>query len=114
MRPKGLPKTGGRKKGTLNRVTYDIQKLARQYTERALLTLAGIMERGESEAARVSAANALLDRGHGRPKQAVEISNKSGEDFRLKHTHVLNEIDSALARIAAGAKPPRDPGEPDD
>ena len=34
--------------------------------------LAHVAQHGESESARVSAACALLDRGHGRPTQAVE------------------------------------------
>ena len=31
------------------------------------------MEKGESEAARVAAANSILDRGHGRPRQALDV-----------------------------------------
>ena len=43
--------------------------MARSYTETAIQTLGGIASNGESEAARVSASIALLDRGWGKPKQ---------------------------------------------
>ena len=43
--------------------------MARSYTERAIQTLAGVSERSDSDAARVSAAVALLDRGWGKPNQ---------------------------------------------
>src|SRR5215216_3157486 len=46
-----------------------IQELARQYGPAALETLAEIATTGKSESARVAAANALLDRGYGRPTQ---------------------------------------------
>lgn len=51
------------------KVPLDLGSLARGYTEVAIKTLGGIATTGESEAARVSAAAALLDRGWGKPKQ---------------------------------------------
>lgn len=64
-------KTGGRQPGSLNKATADLKALAQHYTQAALKTLAVIMEHGQSEQARVAAANALLDRGHGKPAQAL-------------------------------------------
>ena len=64
-------KTGGRKMGTPNKVTADLQEAAQAYTPAALKTLNEICVDGESEAARVAAANSLLDRGHGRPTTHV-------------------------------------------
>ncbi len=61
----------GRPKGSLNKSTRAVKEAAQKYTDKALKTLASIMERGESEAARIAAANALLDRGHGKPAQAI-------------------------------------------
>jgi hypothetical protein len=50
----------------------DIRSLARTHTETALNVLAGIMNQsGASPAARVSAAQALLDRGWGKAAQAI-------------------------------------------
>lgn len=68
---------GGRKKGSQNRVGQDVRKLARKYTKRAIETLAEIMEGAESEQARVMAADKLLDRGWGKPPQA--ITGEGGE-----------------------------------
>lgn len=78
----------GRKKGQLDRATLahkgTLSELARAHTATALNTLADISENGESEAARVSAATALLDRGYGRPAQAVELTGKDGADIEIK------------------------------
>lgn len=60
----------------------DIRSLARSHTETALKTLAGIMEQPDAPpAARVAAANSLLDRGWGKPMQA--ISNDEDAPFKL-------------------------------
>lgn len=60
---------GGRK-----RETGDVRELARQYTKEAIETLKQVMLSDERGAARVAAAQALLDRGYGRPMQAMEVS----------------------------------------
>ena len=50
----------------------DIRSLARAHTETAIRVLAGIMREDEAPAAaRVAAAQALLDRGWGKPVQAL-------------------------------------------
>jgi hypothetical protein len=52
-----------------------VRELARKYTVEAIETLVEIMRDEQSPpAVRVAAANALLDRGHGRPPQAIETS----------------------------------------
>jgi hypothetical protein len=59
---------GGRPK-----VIAHIRDKAREYTVEALETLAAVMrDKRVPAAARVSAANALLDRGYGKPLQTVE------------------------------------------
>ncbi len=50
-----------------------IRDLARQRTAKALTILENIMCRGKTEAARVRAAEVLLDRGWGRPGQPLDI-----------------------------------------
>ena len=77
---KGSPKTGGRQKGTPNKVTADLQDAARKYSFEALETLRKVCTEGESEAARVAAANALLDRGHGKPTAHVfgDVTHRPG------------------------------------
>jgi len=51
------------------RKQIDLGSLARAHTERAIQTLAGLMEKGLEEGTRVRCADILLDRGFGRPKQ---------------------------------------------
>ncbi len=94
-RPKGLPKTGGRQKGVLNKITRDIKALAAEHSEDALNTLAQIAKSGESESARVAAANSLLDRAYGKPRQEIEHSGNIG-----RRAEELSEDD--LIRIASG------------
>jgi hypothetical protein len=55
------------------RVIASLRAAAREYTAMALATLAEIAKKGKSEAARVAAAGALLDRGFGRPTQSIEV-----------------------------------------
>ena len=67
-------KTGGRAAGTPNRATADVKAAAQAFVPDAISTLAEIMRSPEQPAAaRVSAANALLDRAHGKPAQSVEV-----------------------------------------
>lgn len=51
-----------------------IKSLARQHTGKAIRCLVGIITNDSaSDAARVAAANSLLDRGWGKPEQYVEV-----------------------------------------
>ena len=51
-----------------------VRELARQYTQQAIDALAEVMA-GNSPNARVSAAQALIDRGWGKPEQIVEAKH---------------------------------------
>ena len=66
--PKGVSgNPGGRPK-----VLGDVQELARQKSPEAIETLSKIMrDEKAAPAARVAAANALLDRGYGKPTQPI-------------------------------------------
>jgi len=50
----------------------ELKSLARGWTEACVITLGGIATSGESEAAKVAASIALLDRGWGKPNQPTE------------------------------------------
>lgn len=76
----------GRPKGARNKVTAPIKEAAAVYTDEALAVLASIMHKSESDAARVAAANSLLDRGHGKPKQAVEHGGEGGGPIKTQLT----------------------------
>lgn len=55
----------------------EIKALARSHTGSALKVLTGVMTNIESPpAARVAAAIAVLDRGWGKPSQAIELSGE--------------------------------------
>jgi hypothetical protein len=75
----------------------EIRSLARSYTEMAIQTLAGIAQNGEQEASRVRAAEALLDRGWGKPTQPI-----SGDEE--------NPLRVAIGRIELVALKPNDNG----
>ena len=49
-----------------------LSELARVHTEAAIAALTKVMTGDGSEAARISAATAILDRGWGRPRQEIE------------------------------------------
>jgi hypothetical protein len=56
----------------MSKTPTEIKSLARAHTESAVRVLAGIMnEPQSSDSARVAAANSLLDRGWGKPAQAI-------------------------------------------
>jgi hypothetical protein len=62
----------------------EIRSLARSHTRTAINVLVGIMRsKDATAAARVSAANAVLDRGWGRATQPV--GNSDGDAFELIH-----------------------------
>lgn len=64
----------GRPAGVPNKVTASVKEAAQEHTEDAVATLAEIMgDKTQPAAARVSAANAILDRGYGKPSQALNL-----------------------------------------
>lgn len=88
-KPTGNPT--GRPPGSTNKQTLDVKELAQEYTEGAVLTLAAIMADTEEAApARVAAAKELLDRAHGKPKQALDV------DANVKAT--IQTIERKLVR----------------
>lgn len=82
-KPRGKPfppgnnaNPGGRPK--LPQDIRHVRELAREYTEKAVETLVSVMANG-SPAARVSAAQAMLDRGWGKAEQLVTGPGDNGE-----------------------------------
>jgi len=51
----------------------EVRELSRQYTEEAIQTLVTLMQSAKVERTRLAAASELLDRGYGRPPQAVDL-----------------------------------------
>lgn len=54
---------------------------AKVHADAAIATLAEICKTGSTESARVAAANAILDRAYGKPKQAVDVSSETPMPF---------------------------------
>jgi hypothetical protein len=59
----------------------ELREAAREFTDDALKTLAEICTSGESEAARVSAASVILDRGYGKPSQQIDLNVSRHEEM---------------------------------
>lgn len=78
----------GRPKGSLNKATEEVKILARTYAPAALKELARLATKADSEQARVSAANSILDRAYGRPHQSVDMSHDVGDAL----ASVLSEV----------------------
>ena len=56
---------------------YKVAELARTYTSEAIDTLVDLMRHGKDKRVRGTAAQALLDRGWGKPKQEL-LTEESG------------------------------------
>lgn len=81
--PKGRPKE-----------VAQVRKLAREYTQEAIETLADLMRNDSRGATRLAAANALLDRGYGKPAQAVEMTVE-----KLDDTEVLSKTWEIIQKL---------------
>jgi hypothetical protein len=73
----------------MSRTITEIRSLARSHTRTALNVLVGVMRsKDATAAARVSAANAILDRGWGKAPQAIE----NGDDGALELIHRIERV----------------------
>jgi Family of unknown function (DUF5681) len=81
------------------RATLELRDVARTYTEEAVRTLVTIMRSDRSPAAaRVAAAQAVLDRAWGRAVQALEHSGPEGSALLPVNLTVLTDVQ--LAQLA--------------
>ena len=75
----GARKGAGRKPGKVSQAKRTIAEMAREHGELALQTLVDVASDPEApHSSKVSAANALLDRGFGRPIQTVDNTSSDG------------------------------------
>ena len=71
------------------RALTEIRSIARSHTRSAINTLVGVMRsRNATHAARVSAANAILDRGWGKAPQSLG----NGDDGTLELIHRIERV----------------------
>lgn len=78
FRPGRSGNPGGRPREVVH-----VRDLARQRTREAIETLTAVMRQGKTEAARVRAAEALLNRAWGQPTQAVAMEGPNAEPLRV-------------------------------
>jgi hypothetical protein len=84
--PARLP---ARRRASRARTLTEIRSVARSHTRTAINVLVGIIRSDDATpAARVSAANAILDRGWGKASQPIE----NGEDGVLELIHRIERI----------------------
>lgn len=103
-------KTGGRKLGSVNKATRTIREAAQEYTEDALKVLADVMNDHDQPAlARIAAATAILDRGHGRPAQAIEV-DANVSNRRMDLSLIDAELEAAALERARRQKSLEDSG----
>ena len=90
---------GGRPK-----VIAEVKDLAREYTSEAIETLVSIMTNPKSApAARVSAANSLLDRGYGKPPQ--HITGEGGPSYVVRLPEPCKTVDEWVASLGDQSSP---------
>ena len=85
-RKKGTPKTGGRRKGTPNKVSAAIREVALQHGPDAIQELVRLMKRAEKESVRIAACREILDRAYGRPRQTMEHEHTGEVAHRMDIT----------------------------
>jgi hypothetical protein len=73
----------GRKPGAVNKTTLELREAAQKHGPEMLEELARLAKTAESEAARVAAANSILDRAYGKPKQSVEHMGSDGGPIQV-------------------------------
>jgi hypothetical protein len=96
---------GGRPKNPqtieAKRVIADVRALARQCAPEAISTLKTIMlDVKAPPAARIGAAMAILDRGFGKPGQAIDVSGEVRLDFSRLSDEELDEYGRLLQLVA--------------
>lgn len=93
-----------------------LSDLAREHTATALNVLVEVAKKGESDSARVAAANALLDRGYGKPSQSHEHTGAGGGpiqtvDLTRLSEDELDRLEAILGPLAVDGGDPSGEGE---
>lgn len=94
----------GRPKGARNKATGEVKALLTDlcmpHAPQAVQTLVDIACRGESEAARVAASQAILDRAYGKPVQATEITGRDGGAIQVEDVSALSPVEREQRLLA--------------
>lgn len=78
------------------RAVTEIRSLARSHTRTAIKVLVGVMNsKDATHAARLAAANSILDRGWGKPPQSLETAEKGkGETVKRIERIIVHPEDT--------------------
>lgn len=87
----------GRPAGVPNKLTRVFKEYASQYTEEALDQLVSIMRTSENEDTVIKAAIEVINRGVGRPAQAVEVSGEVTQIVSIDELDLI--LQQGLAKI---------------
>ena len=90
--------------------SVQLKELAREQTAKAIKTLVDVMDNSDRDAARVRAAEILLDRAWGRAPQAMELSGPDGGPIEWKKAS--EELNSLMDRLIARRTEAGTPSEP--
>jgi hypothetical protein len=112
LQARSVGNPGGRPK-----IVAEIRDLARQHSGVAIEALVKIARSGKSEAARVSAANSLLDRGWGKPTQPIAGDPEGspveiGMSFEERRRRAREMIEEAFREYPREAEPAVEPPTP--
>lgn len=84
----GQDKSGGRVAGTPNKATQLSRQLALPFADEAMQALVDVLRNPDSPPqAIVSAANSILDRAFGKPRQEVEHSGDAAQPLEILIRH---------------------------
>jgi hypothetical protein len=95
--PKGMPPV---ERARRRNQIADIRQMARGEGTNCIDFLIKVRDNAKApHAVRVAAANALLDRGFGRPPQALEIYDVGGINEAVQHEAALELLESSFVRL---------------
>jgi len=93
-------KTGGRRRGTPNRVTAEIRAAFQKHGDELVEALLALTK-SDDERVRLGAITAALDRGWGKPAQAVQIKGDPDSPviFNLRLGDGMKTIDGGAVEV---------------
>jgi len=83
--------------GGVSEARREMQELARLHSVEAIETAVRIMRTGKSETSRLVAANMLLDRGWGKPRQSVDVEQQGRSLEDILRAIAAARVDEAQA-----------------